>query len=454
LTDAELDIAAFHGRLRGTGASAEALTASLLARIAALEPAVGAFEHVDHAGIRTTSHALDALLAAGTDLGPLMGTAVAVKDLLAVWGMPTTAGCNVDVSDIIGDEGPFIGTLRRAGCVVLGKVKTVEFAFGGSGLSTARGTPWNPQDLTTHRAPGGSSSGSAAAVAAGMASFAIGSDTGGSVRVPASFCGVVGWKTSKGLFPTSGVFPLSRDLDTLGFLCRSAADAAFVYGGMTGRPIPIPRPLRGLRVGLAGTFFTDRLEPAVATAFETACRDLAKSGVVFSDIALPGAHELDILFAGRNAADLIATFGEARFRTIRDRLGPAIAARMESGLTLPAHRYLAMQQLQNRLAADVVATIKDIDCWIAPTTPMTAPAVVDFDLEDRLETDVSRFTRQANYYRLCALSLPVPQDGLPVGLQIVCPLGRDDDLLRIGQSIETLLGRTPLPDLSALASRR
>ena len=184
-------IARFADEFRTGRVTSEAVTTAYLARIEVLDSRLGAYEHVARDSALAQARALDALLAAGTDLGPLMGVPVAIKDLIAVTGMPTTAGSNVDVADLIGPEGPFMDAMKRAGCVILGKTKTVEFAMGGSGLNLVRGTPWNPWDATTHRVPGGSSSGSAVAAAAGLCAFAIGSDTGGSVRIPA-FSGTFG----------------------------------------------------------------------------------------------------------------------------------------------------------------------------------------------------------------------------------------------------------------------
>lgn len=448
----DLDIASLHQRFRQGTATSAAVTKSLLERITKVDDKLAIFEHVATTSAHGSARAFDLLRESGTDLGPLMGIPIVVKDLIAVDGMPTRAGSQADVGDFVGAEGPFVGHLRRAGCVFLGKVKTVEFGMGGSGLSSSRGTPWNPHDLVTHRAPGGSSSGSSTAVAAGVASFAIGSDTGGSIRVPAAFSGIVGWKTSQGLFPKSGVFPLSADLDTLGLLTRSVEDAATIFAVLRDGSALVARPLRGLRVGAPGRFFLENLQPEVAAAFESASAELRKAGAVFVDIELPRADELDVLFANRNAADIMGTFGPRRFNMIRSQLGQEIEARASLGLKVSAGEYLAMRRLQDDLAAEVRTRMDVVDCWIAPTTPMVAPPISEFDIEDKLETDTSRFTRQANYFRLCALSMPLanPLGTMPVGLQVVCPLNADDRLLGIGRSIEQLLGRVPLPDIKCL----
>ena len=205
-------IADFGAQLRAGKVTSENVTADYLRRIECLEPRLESFEQVDGDGALATARALDALLVAGTDLGPLMGVPVALKDIIAADGMPVTAGSNLDVSDLIGPEGRFVKELRRAGCVILGKTKTVEFAMGGAGTNYRRGTPWNPWDAEVPRAPGGSSSGSAVAMAAGLCGFSIGSDTGGSVRGPAGFCGVLGIRPTSGTWPLTVCSPCPRPL--------------------------------------------------------------------------------------------------------------------------------------------------------------------------------------------------------------------------------------------------
>ncbi|MDP6883842.1 MAG: amidase, partial [Rhodospirillales bacterium] len=253
----------FGERLRKGEITSEAAVKAYLGRIEALEPHLRAYEFVAADQALAVARSLDRLLTAGTDLGPLMGVPVAVKDLLAVEGMPTTAGSKVEVSDLIGAEGAFVKALKGAGCVVLGKTRTVEFALGGAGINRVRGTPRNPWDADVFRAPGGSSSGSAVAMAAGLCGFAIGSDTGGSVRGPAAFCGVFGLKTTKGLWPTDGVFPLSPTLDTIGLLTGSAADAALIAAALQGRPVTPSSPPRGLRLGRPDDHFFDNLDKEV-----------------------------------------------------------------------------------------------------------------------------------------------------------------------------------------------
>ncbi|MBX2878533.1 MAG: amidase, partial [Granulosicoccus sp.] len=217
---------AYAQQIRDGSLSVTQAITQTLSRIEALDSRLEAFEYVNSEQALIAAKSIDNLLATGTDLGPLTGVAVAVKDIITVDGMPVTNGSNADTAHLNGPEGQVIRKLRQAGCIIIGKTKTVEFALGATGANDSRGIPWNPWDNNTHRIPGGSSSGSAVAVAAGLCGFALGSDTGGSIRIPACYNGLFGHKTTVGLWPTDGVFPLSPTLDSVGPLCRYAEDAA------------------------------------------------------------------------------------------------------------------------------------------------------------------------------------------------------------------------------------
>ncbi|MFN2267938.1 MAG: amidase, partial [Desulfonatronovibrio sp.] len=226
----------FASKLRRGETSCQEVTWACLKRIEILNPWLDAFVHIAADQALETARAMDKLLAAGVDLGPLMGVPVAVKDIMAVQEMPTRAGSRIDIADLIGQEGSFIKTLKSKGCVILGKTRTIEFAAGGQ--NTSHPTPWNPCDQDEHRTPGGSSSGSAVAMAAGLCGLALGSDTGGSVRAPAALCGVFGLKTTSGLWPLDGVFPLCPVMDSIGLLSATATDAAFFFSALdTSEPL-------------------------------------------------------------------------------------------------------------------------------------------------------------------------------------------------------------------------
>jgi aspartyl-tRNA(Asn)/glutamyl-tRNA(Gln) amidotransferase subunit A len=446
-------LADYGRRLRGGEITAEAATRAYLDRIEALDPRLGAYECVAGERALAAARALDALLAAGTDLGPLMGVPVAVKDLFAVEGMPTHAGSNLDLSDVIGPEGSFVKRLKRAGSIILGKTKTVEFALGTTGISKPRGTPWNPWDASAHRVPGGSSSGSGVATAAGMCAYAVGSDTGGSVRLPAAFCGIFGLKTTVGLWPTDGVFPLSRDLDSIGLLTRSAADAAVVYAALTGQAVPAARPLNGLRLGRPAPYFYDKLEKQVEICLDAALAALAEAGVQVVPMEVPEAQEREKYFPVVLPADLITVLGRERFLEGRDAIDPIVAARGAKGLEVRAPDYNQLRWRRLQLCESATKRFRGLDGWVTPTIARAAMPVSDFDdLGEgmRLTLAITQATQPVNLLGLCATSTPIQTFGAeyPIGLQIVCPGGGDAEALAIALAIEDLIGPPPRPDVS------
>ena len=449
-------IARFADEFRTQRTSSESATAAYLARIEALDGRLGAYEHVARDGALAQARALDALLAAGTDLGQLMGVPVAIKDLIAVEGMPTTAGSNVDVEDLIGPEGTFVGMLKRAGCVILGKVKTAEFARSGHGVNQARGTPWNPWDAATHRIPGGSSSGSGVAVAAGLCGFAIGSDTGGSVRQPACFNGTFGWKTTKGLWPTDGVFALSPTLDTLGPLTRSAADAAIVCAALADAPVPAPHPARGLLLGKPEQHFYADLDAETEFCTAGALAALEDAGVTIVNVSIPEVAEQLTFYPGFITPEFLGYYGRDRYEATRERLDPFTLERTERGIDTPADEYIRLLWRHRQLCEIARERLRGLDGWITPTTAFTAPPVSYF-LEsadaERAHARIAQNAHTANLFGLCATTTPIHAFGsdMPVGLQVMCAGGEDRRALSIALLLEDVFGPPPTPDLSAFA---
>ncbi|MFD2437619.1 amidase [Modicisalibacter luteus] len=439
---------AFAASFRSGDLTSEQATRGYLERIQALDKQLGAFEYVAVDEALATARAMDQLREAGTDLGPLMGLPVSVKDLFTVKGMPLTAGSQVDISDIADpQEGPFIRALRQAGCVILGKTKMVEFAYGITGVSQPRGTPWNPCDLEVHRLPGGSSSGAGVAVAAGLCALAIGTDTGGSVRIPAALCGVFGLKTSFGLWPTQGVFPLAPNLDTIGLLTRTAHDAAQAYAELTRllhgshQGEILAASLTQVRLGKPTQYFFDGLAPEVERSVASVNDELRNAGVSFAPIPVPQAAEREHYFPLSMPVHLLTTLGEDRFEANKHIMDSVIARRTAAGLNTRAVDLLALEARRQASMMEVASLFGNIDAWISPTVAGVAPPVADLlDPEEgyRQAINMTRNTQPANYLGLCAATLPVPRQAgeLPIGYQLMCPSNGESKLLSLAIAIE------------------
>lgn len=458
-----LGLDGFANRFRSGDITSEEVTRAYLERIAALDPKLGAYQYIAAEQALKTAQAMDQLREAGVDLGPLMGVPVAVKDLLVVDGMPTTGGSKLALQDLMGnEEGPFVQALKRAGCVILGKTKMVEFALGITGVSESRGTPWNPWDLETHRLPGGSSSGSGVAAAAGLCAFSIGSDTGGSVRVPAALNGLFGLKTTFGLWPNEGGLALAPHLDTLGLLTRSASDAAIAFAAINqALALPesdlrchqaAPARLSALTLGRPQNYFFDDLESDIAEATDQALDNLSRAGVDFEELSIPEAPEREDYFPVSLPVSLLANLGRERFEANKHLIDPVIAGRMESALDVAAIDHVALENRREQSIASAWDRFAGLDAWISPTTASTALPVSDLsDPKTGLAFALSmtRNTQPGNYLDLCAATIPLPvaKGKLPIGFQVMCPGGSEAELLAISLAIEEVLGRGGQPPL-------
>ncbi len=450
------DLAAYGQALRAGRITAVAATQAYLDRIAVLNPALTAYEAVAPQAALASAQAIDALLAAGTDLGPLMGVPLAVKDVSHVEGLPTRAGSQADVADLIGGEGPFVAALRRAGAIILGKTHTVEFAIGSTGVNYQRGTPRNPCDAGQFRLASGSSSGSAVAVAAGLCALAVGTDTGGSVRGPAAFCGVAGIKFSRDAVSRSGVFPMSRSFDSLGLLADSTASLALAWQALQGTPA-VPPP-RQLRLGVPRTYFFEGLGPEVQACTERALQALAEAGVQLVEIDFPELAEIDALYTAVARPELMASLGQARFQAIRGQLNPDVAERVAEGLDAGAEGYLHARWRLQALRERAPSLFQGVDAWVAPVKQNLPPVFAGKFESQAAERALNRYcggpTRAANALNLCGTSQPIARWGapLPVGLQLLCPAGQDSHLLAVAQACEHVLGRRQAPDLAAFVA--
>lgn len=453
---AQCGIIKLGNRLRSGETTTEAVTRAYLDRIAALNPKLNAFVYVAEESAMVAAQGIDLLLKSGTDLGPLMGIPVAIKDLLAVDGMPTQAGSRLNVKDLIGPEGSFVKAMKRAGCIILGKTRTTEFAAGAQQVSHP--TPWNPWDPKTHRTPGGSSSGSAVAQATGLCSFAIGSDTGGSVRLPAALCGVFGLKTSVGLLPLDGVLPLSPAMDTLGIFTNTALDAALVFEVLTGKSIPPAPTLKGLRIGRPAKYFFEDLDHRVEVCIENALSQAAEAGAEFTSVEFADAEAVGEIFSKMVPTDLITTLGIDQFLNGQALIDPVVVDRVSPALDLKAVDYVALTRLQKELAILGKQRIESVDAWVTPTTktlPVPLSECNNAETAAAFTSRATQITRFGNVYGFCASSIPIidSETNLPVGIQLHCGHGQDARLLSISLAFEKLLGMAPKTDISATVNR-
>jgi aspartyl-tRNA(Asn)/glutamyl-tRNA(Gln) amidotransferase subunit A len=419
-----------------------------LARIAAHEPQLQAFTEVYADDARLAAEGADRAIRSGHAVGPLHGVPVVLKDLIDLEGRTTMGGSAAHRARRATATATIARRLIAQGMIVLGKTHTVEFAYGGWGTNQHLGTPWNPWDLAVPRVPGGSSSGTGVAVAARLAPWGIGTDTGGSVRLPASFCGLTGLKVTVGRVSTHGIVPLSNTLDTPGPLGRSVEDVALLYGAISG-PDPLdpstrgivpadPNPtlnrgVRGLRLARMPEVERTGVTPEMLDAYDRSLDVLAELGAEIVDIALPFRFE-DLVRAST------ITNAEAYFvnGTLADDpnspLGDAVRARILAGASVSAQDYLATQRLRRDLKVALLTAMDGVDAILTPTTESAAIPLETVD-EAHLP---SRFTRFGNLLDLCALALPngFSESGLPLSLQIVCR-GYDEAMaLRVGQAYQ------------------
>jgi aspartyl-tRNA(Asn)/glutamyl-tRNA(Gln) amidotransferase subunit A len=392
---------------------------------------------------RAAADAADARAARGASLGSLDGTIVSIKDLFDVAGEPTRAGSKVLAEEAAPAkaDATVVQRLRAAGAVIVAKTNMTEFAFSGIGANPHFGTPGNPADRS--RVPGGSSAGAPISVADGMCDIAIGTDTGGSVRIPASLCGLVGFKPSRQRVPTDGAFPLSTTLDSIGPIGRSVADCAAADAVMAGEEIlPLePIALAGLRFGVAEGLPLDRLDDTVAAAFALAVKRLDDAGARVT-------HETLALFDDMgeiNAKGGISPFEACAIH--RDRMNrraadidPNVRARIERGCATSPEDYADMVQERGRLVQAMDARLATIDALLMPTTSIVAPTiaeVADSKVFAARNAAVLRNTAIINFFDLCAISLPL-KAALPVGLMLVARNGHDRPLLRIAAATAQL----------------
>ena len=424
------------------------LTELYLERIEQYDPALNAYLAVTAERARAQARAAEAQIATGTYLGPLHGIPLAFKDLVDVADLPTTGGSTLLRDNIAAADATIARRLFAAGAVLLGKTHLVEFAFGGTGVNHHYGTPVNPWDPEIHRLPGGSSSGSGVAVAAGLAPAALGSDTGGSVRIPASFCGLTGLKPTFGLLPNTGVLPLDPTLDSIGPLCRTAQDCALLCQAMAD-----PRPgdslvdllegeVAGLRLCFPREYFWDEVDAEVEAAVRASASVFADLGVYVDEISL---EVLDDLVEWRNGPSTTAVeaylYHRHNLKAHLDQFDPIVSARILDGRDTLAADFLQQLRIRDELRRKARTALENVDFLITPTTPFAAPILDEID-RDEVYFPINglclRNTIAVNLLDLCAVSLPCgfTRDGLPIGLQLIGHPRDEARLLRLARAFE------------------
>jgi aspartyl-tRNA(Asn)/glutamyl-tRNA(Gln) amidotransferase subunit A len=410
---------------------------SSLSCIATADKTINAFLFVDPEGAREAAERLEKELTRGHDRGPLHGVPVAVKDLFATRGQPTSAGSRLLAKHVTDHDALVVRRLREAGAIIVGKTQMNEFAFGVTGLNSHFAPVRNPR--ATDRIVGGSSSGSAAAVAAGMCVGALGTDTGGSIRIPAALTGIVGFKPTFDVVSRDGVLPLSDSLDHVGPLTRTVVDTRILFECIAGKSMRSPRPaasLSGLRLGILEDHCT-KLDEDVADAWNRFLETMRSVGVELSSLEGDATHEAMV-------ASTVIMFSEAAevhrdwVRTRRDEYDPATRARLIQGSLLPATTFVQAQRIRERLRRRLAAYFESVDVIACPT--QAAVACQPSKLNPQVIQHMLRNTRLAPLLGNPAISLPLPSRALPVGLQLIAKAQADEDLLTVAAAIERTIG--------------
>lgn len=397
---------------------------------------------------RAVAAAIDAVRAAGAPLPALAGVPVSVKDLFDVAGQPTTAGSK-SMAGVAAAEADCsaVARLRAAGAVLVGHTNLSEFAYSGVGINPHHGTPRNPASRDgVALAPGGSTSGGAVSVATGACWAALGSDTGGSIRIPAALQGLVGFKNTQRLTPLDGTLPLSSTLDTACAITRDVADAIAMHAVLAARTPQLPRrPLSAMRFALPTTWMLDALQPEVAAAFDGAVQQLSAAGARVERIALPALAELARLQSqgGFSAAESWA-WHRARLATREADYDPRVVQRIRRGAAMSAADYIDLHRARAACIASLETAVQGFDALLSPTLPIVAPALAPLEADDERFFDTNalllRNPSVVNMLDGCALSLPCHQDGaLPVGLMVWGPALSDDVVLGASLAIESVL---------------
>ena len=435
--------------------SSREVTQSCLDRIAKWQPKLNAFMSIEADDALKAADAADAALAKGGPKGVLHGVPLAHKDMYYDKGKVVTCGTKIRKDFVAATTSTALQRLKDAGTVRLGSLQMVEFAYGPTGHNPHYGAvrnPWNTDHIT-----GGSSSGSGSAVAARLTFAALGSDTGGSIRMPAHFCGVTGLKTTVGRVSRAGAMPLSWSLDTVGPLAQTVEDCALLTGLMAGADpedptasqLPVPdymaatkQPIKGLKIGVPTAFYVDDLDAEVARVLDETLATLKKEGAEIVKVELPDQRQLTAACQFVLATEAAALHKRWMIERPQD-YGAQVLMRLQNGLAIPAVSYLEAMRWRGPALSAYITAVAGTDAVIAPVAPMPAVTIAESDVGNSLDAEaviqrITKFTRPINYLGLPSLSIPsgFTRSGLPVGMQLI---GRSFDeamLLRIGAAFQ------------------
>lgn len=408
------------------------------------ERTVSVFTRLYPGSARAAADRADALRAAGVDGLPLAGLPISIKDLVDIAGETTMAGSLAlrDAAPARADA-PIVNRLRIAGAAIVGKTNMTEFAFSAVGLNPHHGTPANPADPHTARIPGGSSSGAAVSVATGLCVAAIGSDTGGSIRIPAALCGIVGFKPTARRVPSAGTIPLSSTLDTICAMARSTDDCILIDSIIADQSLSIPElPLTGLRLAVPQSVVLDGLDPHVAASFSAALARLSSAGAILVDVPFTLLAEASDI----NRYPGVEAYAWHRHLLARreSEYDVRVAKRIKAGAAMSAADYIDMHRRRRDWIDRMERALGPFDALILPTVPMVAPPIAALEASEDLFFEINglllRNTSPINLLDGCAISIPChAPETLPVGLTLAGPAMADRKVLAVGRAVERAL---------------
>ena len=440
-------IAALSRAIKTRETTVEAVIDRCLHRIAERNATLNAFITVFEQEAREQAREADREIAAGRYLGPLHGVPLSVKDLFDVAGTKTTAASRVRQDHIAERDAPSMAALRDAGAIFVGKTNLHEFAFGTTNEDSAYGPARHPLD--PNRSPGGSSGGSAASVADGMCFGSMGTDTGGSIRIPAAVCGLVGLKPAVGEFSTGGVVPLSATLDHIGPICRTVEDATIMYDVLRGgpaRPAGKPPDPRAIRLGIPRNYFLSLLDPQVASTFESACARLRQAGATLEDVPIAHAGDVAAIYLHIVLTEAAAYHANTLERRPDD-YTPNVRIRLEMGRYILGEDYARALRGRELIRREVDAALEGLDALLLPALAIPAPKIGAPTVrigtaEEPVRNVMLRCTQAFNVSGHPAIAIPCGAtiDGLPVGAQLVGAANETAGLLRIAAAVERYLG--------------